>query len=62
MSDSIIEEYRESLKALHKLRRKYEQKNDMKMLRVLDEEIDGVAHTLNHLQKKGAKRWKWESQ
>lgn len=62
MSESIIEEYRKSLEALHQLRRKYEEKNDMKMLRVIDEEIDGVAHTLNHLQKKGEKRWRWDSQ
>ena len=31
------------------------------MVRVLDEEIDEVAHTLNHLTK-GEKRWKWESE
>ena len=47
----IIEEYRKTLAALHKLRRKYERPRDQKMVRVLDEEIDEVARTLNHLTK-----------
>lgn len=60
MSDSVIEEYRKTLKALHKLRRKYVRTRDQKMLQLLDEEIDEVSSTTNHLQKKGDKRWRWE--
>lgn len=55
----IIEQYRQTLEALHKLREKYIKKWNLKMVRVLDEEIDEVARTLNHLTK-GEKRWKWE--
>ena len=57
----IIEQYRQTLEALHKLREKYIKQWNMKMVRVLDEEIDEVARTLNHLTK-GEKRWKWESE
>lgn len=60
MSESVIEEYRKTVKALHKLRRKYVRQMDLKRLRVIDEEIDEVSRTLDHLQKKGEKRWKWE--
>ena len=60
MSESVIEEYRKTLAALHKLRRKYVRMRDQKMLQLLDEEIEDVARTLDHLQKKGEKRWKWE--
>ena len=56
-----IEDYRKTLKILHCLRRKYVKKWDLKMVRVLDEEIDEVARTLNHLTK-GEKRWKWKSE
>lgn len=59
MSESVIEEYRKTLAALHKLRRKYERPRDQKMLQLLDEEIEHVARTLDHLQRKGEKRWKW---
>ena len=61
MSESVIEEYRKTLAVLHKLREKYIKQWNMKMVRVLDEEIDEVARTLNHLTK-GEKRWKWESE
>ena len=61
MSESVIEEYRKTLAALHKLRRKYERPRDQKMLQLLDEEIDEVSRTLAHLTK-GEKRWKWESE
>ncbi|MBQ3202781.1 MAG: hypothetical protein IJB36_03970 [Clostridia bacterium] len=57
----IIEQYRQTLEALHKLREKYIKKWNLKMVRVLDEEIDEVARTLDHLTK-GEKRWKWESE
>ena len=57
----IIEQYRQTLEALHKLREKYIKQGNLKMVRVLDEEIDEVARTLNHLTK-GDKRWKWESE
>lgn len=57
----VIEDYRKTLKILHRLRRKYIKKWDLKMVRVLDEEIDGVSRTLDHLTK-GEKRWKWESE
>ena len=60
MSESVIEEYRKTLAALHELRRKYVRMRDQKMLQLLDEEIEDVARTLDHLQKKGEKRWKWE--
>lgn len=60
MSESVIEEYRKTLKALHKLRRKYVRTRDQKMLQLLDEEIEDVARTIDHLYKKGDKRWKWE--
>lgn len=53
----IIEQYRQTLEALHKLREKYIKQWNLKMVRVLDE----VARTLNHLTK-GEKRWKWESE
>ena len=36
----VIEDYRKTLAALHRLRRKYIKKWDLKMVRVLDEEID----------------------
>ena len=62
MSESVIEEYRKTLAALHELRRKYVQMMDLKRLRVIDEEIDEVARILDHLQKKGEIRWKWGSQ
>lgn len=59
MSESVIEEYRKTLKALRGLRRKYVRRRDQKMLRLLDEEMDDVARTIDRLQKKGEKRWKW---
>ena len=54
-----IEDYRKTLAALHKLLEKYAKEGNPKMVRVLDEEIDEVARTLNHLTK-GEKRWKWD--
>ena len=55
----VIEDYRKTLKILHRLRRKYIKKRDLKMVRVLDEEIDEVSRNLDHLTK-GEKRWKWD--
>ena len=54
----IIEDYRKTLKGLRRLRRKYIKKWDLKMVGVLDEEIDEVSRTLAHLTK-GERRWKW---
>lgn len=55
----VIEDYRKTLAALHRLRRKYIKKWDLKMVGLLDEEIDEVSRTLDHLTK-GEKRWKWD--
>lgn len=57
----VIEDYRKTLAALHRLQDKYTEQRNGKMVRVLDEEIDGVSRTLDHLTK-GEKRWKWESE
>ena len=57
----IIEQYRQTLENLHHLQEKYTEQRKMKMVRVLDEEIDEVSRTLAHLTK-GEKRWKWESE
>ena len=59
MSESVIEEYRKTLEALHQLRCKYVRMMDLKRLRVIDEEIDEVSRTIAHLEK-GDKRWKWD--
>ncbi len=56
----VIEDYRKTLAALHRLLERKEQEGATeKQLRVVREEIDEVSHTLAHLQK-GEKRWKWE--
>ena len=55
----IIEQYRQALDSLHRLQEKYTEQRKMKMVRVLDEEIDEVSRTLAHLTK-GEKRWKWD--
>ena len=55
--DPVIEQYRQPLDSLHRLQDKYTEQGNGKMVRVLDEEIDEVARTLNHLTK-GEKRWK----
>ena len=58
----VIEDYRKTLEALHcLLERKMQERAPSKQLRVVREEIDEVARTLNHLTK-GEKRWKWESE
>ena len=53
----VIEDYRKTLKILHRLRRKYLKRWDLKMVGLLDEEIDEVSRNLDHLTK-GEKRWK----
>lgn len=55
----IIEQYRQTLDSLHRLKDKYTEQRNRKMVRVLDEEIDEVSRTLAHLTK-GEKRWKWD--
>ena len=57
--DPIIKQYRQTLGNLHRLRRRYMYRLNMKMVRVLDEEIDEISCTLAHLTK-GVRRWKWD--
>ena len=55
----VIEDYRKTLAALHRLQEKYAEQRNGKMAVLLDEEIDEVSRTLAHLTK-GEKRWKWD--
>lgn len=55
----VIEDYRRTLAALHKLRERYINKGDLKMAGLLDEEIDEVSRNLDHMTK-GERRWKWD--
>ena len=59
--DPVLEDYRRTLKMLHRLKRRYRaQGADQKKMVLVNEEIDEVSRTINHLQKKGDKRWKWD--
>ena len=55
----VIEDYRRTLAALHKLRERYINQGDLKMVGLLDEEIDEVSRDLDHMTK-GERRWKWD--